>query len=161
MCWKLCITVLLRTLHDLLYHSTLFVRCSHVNTCRYRSFIFHCCVVFHCVKTQFIFSPDHEDLGSFAHFIIVKSASMNILLHVSWWPCVWTFLWGLPSSEGMCSSSPLQDVAKLPHSLYLHRANVYWALTMSSPDVTAELEEPSSLKWEAERKGGKNQGRYK
>lgn len=40
-------------------------------------------MVFHGMVIHFICSLNHGDLGYFAHFIITKSASLNILVHVS------------------------------------------------------------------------------
>ena len=78
---------------------------------------------------------------------------MNILAHVSLWTCVWALLWGLVWSVGMYSSSPLEEVAKLPYSfISAWDKRLVSACYESSPDVTVELEEPSPLKWETEGK---------
>lgn len=104
-CWQLSITVLLCTLHDLLYHSTLLVRCSHVNTGRYRSFSLLYGIILLCESTVYL-----------SLLLTMKAAAALHVLH--WRVPLWTSLctspgghvcghfWGLAGSEGVCSFHP-------------------------------------------------------
>lgn len=125
---------------------------THVNICHFH----HCMVLFYCVKTQFIFLFWPWRLRQLCMYYsegclcehpcacLLVAMCVNILRSCWVWGCVLI--------------SPSQDVAKLPYSSCLQMANVYWTLTVSGPEETAELEEPSSLKWEADGKAGENPG---
>lgn len=79
---------------------------------------------------------------------------MNILVHVSPVDMGVNISLGSCWSEGVYSSAALHDIAKLPHSLVPSLGKCLLSTYyVSSPDVIAELEEPSPLKWEAEEKG--------
>lgn len=104
--WQLGITVLPCTLHDALYHSTLSVRRSHVNTRGYRSFSLLHGIILLCENTIYPSLLLTVKVEAALHALIQWRAPLWTSLCVAPGGHVCEHLWGLAGSEGVCSFHP-------------------------------------------------------